>query len=491
MLQTAESKTDTFLHAALSGTVNDKWWPALFELFLLAIAAPLLYFPARVDAQLSRLCGCEAEWSVAVGLVLVALLWPLRRWMTGWWAVPMPTSWALWFWFLVMLPVAIWAAPPPLRQEYSWPRAFILIWDFSLFWSVLAHASRKPRLLGWALVGWVAAIQLIAIIAPFGMEPRSKLPVISAIQDRIPRPLVGVFSGAESGFSTNQVAGVLLYVLPLLVALSVAGFRQTGWWRNWRWWLVVLCTMWMGAVMVLTQSRGGLLGLVAGLVALVLLTRYWGWYALGVLTIVGGISLFYLPPDLLDLISGAPGVGTLGGMATVQSFRLLVWDAANAALRDFFFTGMGLGTFRQLVYLLYPLPGIPPTYDLAHAHNFFLQTGLDFGVPGLVAVLIVYVAAVVQLVRLAYRPRPQAIWAGLPFLTPHVLAVGWMGCMVGQTVYSLFDAVAMGSKPNFAWWWWLALIFAAGNLLLRNHTISEKEAVIPARLEGDSSLYSE
>jgi PGF-pre-PGF domain-containing protein len=38
---------------------------------------------------------------------------------------------------------------------------------------------------------------------------------------------------------------------------------------------------------------------------------------------------------------------------------------------------------------------------------------------------------------------------------------------VGQTVYSLFDAVAMGSKPNFAWWWWMALIFAAANCLLQ------------------------
>jgi O-antigen ligase len=443
----------------------ERLWPALVEFALLLLAAPLLYFPERVQSQLTKVCSCEARWIVPVGLALVALLWPLRRWWIGRWASwPMqPVAWALWFWFLVMLPVAIWVAPAPLRQEYAWPRAYILIWNFSLFWSVLTHASQSRRGLGWALVGWLAAVQAIALLAPFGMEARTKLPVIGTIQELIPRPLMGVFSGAESGFSTNQVAGVLLYALPLLIAICVAGARQ----RGWRWWLLALCTAWIGATLVLSQSRGGLLGLLIGMVALLLLTQRWGWYALAGLLVIGAIFIFYLPPGLLDLISDAPGVSSVGGIVTIKGFRLLVWEAGNYALRDFFFTGMGLGTFRVLVYLLYPPPGIPSTYDLAHAHNFFLQTGLDFGVPGLVAILGVYVAAIVQIVRLAHLRVQRPIWGQMPFLTPRVLAIGWMGCMVGQTVYSLFDAVAMGSKPNFVWWWWIALIFAAASCLLR------------------------
>lgn len=472
MLQTATHPTDPLVHN-LDHKLHHRLWPVLLEALLLAIAAPLLYFPGRVNAQFASICACDAAWSVLLGFFLLALLWPLRRWTTGRWSAQMPVAWALWFWFLIMLPVAVWAAPSSLRTQYSWPRATILVWNFSLFWSVLTHASRHRRLLGWAIVGWIAAVQAIAILAPFGMEPRSKLPGIGPIQDAIPRPLMGMFSGAESGFSTNQVAGVLLYVLPLLIAVSLAGLLRQDGWRSWQWWLVAFCTLWMGAVMVLAQSRGGLLGLAAGLVTLALLTRRWGWYLLGGLVMVGTISIFYLPPGILDRISDAPGVDALGGVVTVRSFRLLVWEAANFALRDFFFTGMGLGTFRILVYVLYPLPGILPSYDLAHAHNFFLQTGVDFGVPGLVAILLLYVAAVVQLIRLAHSAPIQPIWPGMPFLTPKTLAIGWMGCMVGQTVYSLFDAVTMGSKPNFVWWWWFALIFAAANLLLRNQAIAQ------------------
>ncbi len=446
----------------------------LVEVAILLVTAPLLYFPDRVLGIVGRVCACEPSWLVPVAVVALALLWPLRRGWTGRWAAPLSPllAGALWFWCLVMLPVAIWAAPPPLRAQYSWPRAYILIWNFSLFWSVLAHAGRDRRGLGWALAGWLAAVQGIALLAPFGMEARTKLPMLGRIQDLFPRPLMGVFAGAEEGFSTNQVAGVLLYVLPLMLALCAAGLRYNAQRRGqlgWLWWLLLACSGWMGGALLLTQSRGGLLGMLVALVVLVLLTRRWGWYALAVLAVVIAIGMVYIPVSLLDAISDAPAISAVGGVVTVSGFRKVVWEAGNLALGDFFLTGMGLGTFRVLVHLLYPLPGIPADFDLAHAHNFFLQTGLDFGVPGLAAILVLYVGAIVQLIRLAHHQDQRALWPVLPFVTPRLLAIGWMSCMAGQTVYSLFDAVAMGSKPNFVWWWWLALIFATGNLVLGTH----------------------
>jgi O-antigen ligase len=186
------------------------------------------------------------------------------------------------------------------------------------------------------------------------------------------------------------------------------------------------------------------------------------------LALLVAVLIFYMPPGLVNLITDAPGFEAVGGVKTVESFRTTVWSVANTALSDFAITGMGLGAFRGLVHYFYPLPGIPVGYEIPHAHNFFLQTGLDFGVPGLAAILIVYIAAIVQLVRLGHLQEGAAsiIWPQLPNVTPRLLAIGWMGCMVGQTVYSIFDAVAMGSKPNFVWWWWMALIFAAGNCFL-------------------------
>ncbi len=227
----------------------------------------------------------------------------------------------------------------------------------------------------------------------------------------------------------------------------------------------------MGAVLLLSQSCGGLLGLALGLLAMGVLAagrKGRGWWVLGGLSILVAVLLFFLPDGLMEVIGDAPAVQSVGGVVTVQHFRAAVWQAACWGLADFAFTGMGLGTFRKIVYLLYPTPGIPPTYDLAHAHNFFLQTGLDFGLPGLIAILVVYAGAVICLWRMERGAQPP-IWQRVSWLTPRVLAIGWMGGMVGQTFYSMFDAVAMGSKPNFVWWAWLALIFAAGAVVLQTN----------------------
>jgi O-antigen ligase len=42
---------------------------------------------------------------------------------------------------------------------------------------------------------------------------------------------------------------------------------------------------------------------------------------------------------------------------------------------------------HRVVPVLYPLFTVPLDSDIAHAHNIFLQTALDLGIPGLVAYL--------------------------------------------------------------------------------------------------------
>ena len=138
-------------------------------------------------------------------------------------------------------------------------------------------------------------------------------------------------------------------------------------------------------------------------------------------------------------------------------------------IQDFSFTGMGLGTFRGLLPLLYPLATMASDFDAAHAHNFFLQSALDFGVPGLVALLAIYLAVAAQLVELGRTPGPadgtlplQGAW--------RTWALG-IGCaLAAQTVYSQLDAVAMGSKPNFLFWWLLALVLGSANRVRQEHS---------------------
>lgn len=430
-------------------------WATILSVSLLLGAAPLLFLPNSVPS-----------WGVAVGLGLLALSWITRGATGGEWLPYTPATLAISFWLLIMLPVAIWVAPPTLRETYSWPRTYVLVWNYSLFATVVAYAGCAPKRLQWALLAWIAAAVSIALVAPFGMEYRLKLPGISLLAQHIPRPLSGMFSGPESGFSSNQLAGALLYVLPVPLTLVLMGRTQ----RTWQWWGAALCSAVLGLAMLLAQSRGGILGLIAASATILLLTRRRGWLLLGLTTLALIVVIYFLPGEWVDFVSDAPGIDSVGGVSTVRDFRVELWQSALLAIWDYPYTGMGFGTFRVIAPQLYPIPFSAPDFDLAHAHNFFLQTALDFGVPGFCAMLAIYWAALVDLYRLAHVTTKNVVWPSVPWLTWRVLAIGWMGVWVGQSVYSMFDAVAIGSKPSFLWWMWLALIFSAGNLVLRHDT---------------------
>jgi O-antigen ligase len=174
----------------------------------------------------------------------------------------------------------------------------------------------------------------------------------------------------------------------------------------------------------------------------------WGRWALAVGAVLLLLGLPFVSAPLLDQLGGAPPVEALGGTGTL-GFRQDVWSQAVAALHDFPFTGTGLGAFRRIVFVLYPIQ-ISPTYDVAHAHNFFLQTGLDFGLPGLVALIALYLVAAAVLVR-SWKHLGKggaARW--------WVLGLG--GSLVAQIVYGQLDTVAMGAKTNLLFWYGVALM---------------------------------
>jgi hypothetical protein len=130
--------------------------------------------------------------------------------------------------------------------------------------------------------------------------------------------------------------------------------------------------------------------------------------------------------------------------------RVEIWNRALYAIQDFPFTGCGLGTFRRVVHILYPLFLASPDFDIAHAHNIFLQTALDLGLPGLVAYLALLGIALATCWRCARRGGPLV----------RATALGLAAGLVGLHVYGLADAVALGSKPGVAFWFALGLIAA-------------------------------
>jgi putative inorganic carbon (HCO3(-)) transporter len=432
----------------------------LVELLLLVAAAPALYFPHWFPF-----------WAVPLSLALLAAGWLHRKRRLGVWLVRTPADWPLFFLFLVMLPVAVWVTPDELRTSVALPRAYILVWNFCLFWFVVSYASGSGAALHWLLHGFAGLSAFIAGLALLGMNWLYKVPVLAGALEQMPSVLTGVFRGAESGFSPNQVAGSLLYFLPLTLALLIYGraYRSGQPGAKGRWFLLLCCVVMFG-VLLLTQSRAALLGLACGLGMMAALPSRWGRRAL--LLGLGAVVLtmpLWLDPFIAVIGDAAPDM-TIGSASTIN-VRFDIWRHALYGIADFPFTGLGLGAFRALVRPLYGLASVAAYYDIAHAHNIFLQTALDLGLPGLVALLAIYLAAAVQIYALWRRGSDGAESVSNPLSLPHgrgsdarAWALGFTASLVAQTVYSQLDAVTLGSKPNLLFWGLIGLVLAAANL---------------------------
>jgi putative inorganic carbon (HCO3(-)) transporter len=141
----------------------------------------------------------------------------------------------------------------------------------------------------------------------------------------------------------------------------------------------------------------------------------------------------------------------LGNLGTL-GFRQEVWRWSLVAIEDFPFTGTGLGAFRRVVHRLYPIT-VPATYDIAHAHNIFLQVALDLGLPGLVAYLGLLALALRMGWQAARRDAAARPWAW-----------GLLAGLLALHAYGLADALAPGSKPALLFWLALGLLCAMARL---------------------------
>lgn len=433
------------------------------ELLLLALAAPALYFPARFPS-----------WIVWSALGMLAAGWVWRRITLGFWLKRTPIDGPLFLLFLVLLPIAIWVPNEALRSLYSLPRAGIMVWCFCLFWVVVVYVGGSARHESVLVGAYFSVGVLVAVAALLGTEWVSKLPLLTPLLGLLPTVLVGQFEGAESGFSPNQVAGTLLYILPLLLALIIGEWRQER--RRDVLTISCLAATLMGLVIVATQSRAGIVGLGVSILILVLAPHRWGRGVLlaGAIGILLTLLVFPVGDFLVSLDAATRSDIVNSGVN--MSARFEIWQRAVFGIYSFPFTGMGLGTFRQIAPDLYPFSTIPPSYDIAHAHNFFLQVALDFGLPGLISVLAIYLLAVAQAVSL---------WKSHSYTEGQIWAIGFLAVLGGQTVYSMADAVAMGAKTHFVFWYFLALLFGIAQGLPRTVQISQSMAT-----GGDSNILN-
>lgn len=369
-----------------------------------------------------------------VGAGAVAVLW-LCRWIAwGRFTRPAPPNLPiLLLGALVPVSLAVTPTPAATRVQAGYLLAGLALYFAVLNWTV---DSRRFRIL---LDGLLIAVLGLTVFSPLLIESNEGvrwLPAgVTALARRLPERI-----------NPNVLAGNLAPWWPLTLALTwyPPGSPQRRWWRI----LAGVTALVLGGMLAVLASRG--IWLALGLTGLVLLLVRWpalgrGWpLAVALVWLVVAQRL----PERLTAVT--LDTGALGGLTV----RAEIWQRAVFALGDFALTGMGMGAWAQVAPVLYPYLHIGANTTVPHAHQLFLQVGLDLGLPGL-ALFLATMGLGVWMAGQSYRRyggRPEPENRGRAALALALLA----GLLIILS-HGLVDAVTWGTKPAALTWLLLAL----------------------------------
>lgn len=154
---------------------------------------------------------------------------------------------------------------------------------------------------------------------------------------------------------------------------------------------------------------------------------------------------------VLEVVSSGVSLAGLQG-------RVEIWSRALFLIQDFPFTGIGMGSFGDVVDILYPLflnaPG-----GIAHAHNLFFQVAVDLGIPGLItwlSILLIMIVISWQVYKAGYIDGNNLITG---------VGAGLLGSLLALAVQGIVDSVTWGMvRPAPIVWVLWGLAVASWNL---------------------------
>ncbi len=244
-----------------------------------------------------------------------------------------------------------------------------------------------------------------------------------------------MFEGMFRVYSTFQNPNVLGEYFLLIIPVAVACFLIT---KHIIGKLFYLCSA--GAMLlclVLTYSRGCYLGImVAAAVFAVLLDKR--FIFLGVAII---IALPFVLPE--TIINRFLSIGNMQDSST--SYRVYIWMATIAMLKDYWFGGIGPGEGAyNVVYPMYAYNGI----SAPHSHNTFLQIMCDSGFMGIIVfVLIIY--HYFKTLFISYMKNRDK--------EERILTIAGISLVTGFLVQSLFDYTFYNYRVLLLFWAFLGL----------------------------------
>jgi O-antigen ligase len=411
-------------------------WIAEHELWWLAMVVPVLMSTNRTPPPLTL-----------AALALLPVGWVARKVAFGYLTRPTPLDLPIVLLFLAVL-ISLYASVDLGTSVIGLHK---VIAEVALFYGIV-NGVRTPKAVRsftvlFLLMGLAAAGASLLVMH----RPSGKLPFLSPLYSFLPM-VVPRFVNA------NYIAGTVVLFFPLSLSLFLFGPRIVSRFVSGPILLV------LGGTLALTQSRSVLIGAVIAL----LLLAVWRsrWFLLGIPVLIGagwalvqrvGIEELMGPLTFMDT-----AVNSLQG-------RLELWQRAIYIMQDFPYTGISIGTFDSVVGVMYPLFLIGPDAVVFHAHNLYLQTGAEFGIPGLIAYLGLLTVFVLTTWAILRSPA-----SGKSF---RAITIGLLCGLVAHLIYGLTDAIVLANKTG-------TFVWAAFGLVVTIHRVTGGYPIAASGADG-------
>ena len=330
---------------------------------------------------------------------------------------------------------------------------------YLLLFALCARILRSPRLRTWVITLYLHVALIVSVYGLrqwfFGaaalatwVDPESPLSKTTRVYSYLGNP--------------NLLAG---YLLPAVALSLMAVFA----WRGWITKALALTMFFVNtACLVLTFSRGGWIGLVVLIFALLVLLLYWWsvqlprfWRIWSLPILLGGLALvvmlavLFVGPVRERVLSMFAGRGD-----SSNNFRINVWLAVIEMIRDRPILGIGPGnTAFNKIYPLYQ----QPRYTALSAYSILLEVAVETGFIGLACfvwlLIITFNQGILQLWRLRQRQERSGFWL-----------MGAIATLLGMLAHGTVDTVLYRPEANTLWWLMVALIASYYNFSAQSKT---------------------
>ena len=334
---------------------------------------------------------------------------------------------------LVMSGVTLLISIDPHRTREQLMRLWVGI---GLFYSVINWVNSTSRLRLLARLTILTGL-LLAILTPFitGWDENFLLSYSSFYRYF---PML-----TQNLANPNVIAGSLGLYFVLCFGILTHGWLELD--RGEKF-FVITCLVFTGLLLFLTQSRGAILAAVLSCLFVASFTFKRGWVIF--ICIISLIIFLFERGIWYSFINFITGGTTISG---IQG-RIEIWSRAIYMLEDYPFTGIGMGLFGPVADTLYPFYEYS-TQTVEHAHNLFLQVGVDLGIPGMVAWLAI-LGLTIMASFLMMKENKGSLVMGL--------GAGLLASQLFLILHGLTDSVVWGMvRPSPLVWLFWGLGFSA------------------------------